>query len=97
MIEEIEQRFFEPITPHKYFPTTRNKKFEESRKIIHEWADQMIQKGKDNEGSGKALVSVLLHAKGEDGEVLSDQQIHDECCTFMAAGTADFCFIIFRT
>src|SRR5262245_50496967 len=83
-MEEIEYRFNNPFTPHKLFPTQRNQKWKAGLEIVHRWADDAIEKAKREDGH--ALVNVLLNAKSEDGEMLSLQQIHDECVTFLLAG-----------
>lgn len=82
LLKEIEARFLPTI--HKYWPSPRAIAFNRNAKILHKWADEMVKRGKSNQESSKSLVSILCSSANESG--MSDQQIHDECLTFLIAG-----------
>jgi cytochrome P450 len=46
----------------------------------------MIDERRANPGERADFLSILLQARGEDGSVMSDQQISDECVTLFGAG-----------
>jgi cytochrome P450 len=97
----MEHFFYNSYSIHKYLPTERGRRYKKNLQIMHQWANEMVERGKQNQRTGKALVcllkrqlftfkvSILCNAQTEDGEMLSAKQIRDECLTFVVGGTID--------
>jgi cytochrome P450 len=70
----------------KHLPTPRRVRFrrgiEDLDKIIYGVIDQRRRSGKESDD----LLSMLLHARDEDGSRMSDRQLRDECMTLFLAG-----------
>ncbi|MGH3915891.1 MAG: cytochrome P450, partial [Pseudonocardiaceae bacterium] len=67
-------------------PTPRNRHFIKAFKRLHRVADRLLTDRRANAADHDDLLSTLLTPDEETGQVMSDQQIHDEIMTFIVAG-----------
>lgn len=68
-------------------PTRRRRAFDRAvRKLDAIVYGVIEQRRRSGAGEGNDLLSMLLHAKDEDGSRMSDEQLRDECMTLFLAG-----------
>jgi len=67
-------------------PTPHNKQMRQARTQLDEIVYGLIRKGRQRDGGGPDLLSMLLAAQDEDGRRMTDQQVRDEVMTLFLAG-----------
>ncbi|MDB4936819.1 MAG: cytochrome family protein [Labilithrix sp.] len=71
----------------KRFPTPARRRFDRAvAKLDTIMYGVIDQRRKSGEGETNDLLSMLLHARDEDGSRMSDKQLRDECMTLFLAG-----------
>lgn len=75
---------FFPIT--KRLPTPQRKRFERAVTRLDEILYGVIERRKSDAEGSDDLLSMLLHARDEDGSRMTDVQLRDECMTLFLAG-----------
>lgn len=87
VLKGIFKRVALPITwPHR-IPTPENRRYQAALRHLHDTIDQVITDYRAQDTDRGDLLSMLFLARDEEtGESMSDQQIHDEVLTIMAAG-----------
>jgi cytochrome P450 len=76
-----------PITWFHRIPTPENRRYQAALRHLHDIIDQVITDYRAHDTDRGDLLSRLLLARDQEtGESMSDQQIHDEVMTIMAAG-----------
>ena len=75
---------FFPIV--EYLPTHANRQFRKAVKQLDEAIFGMIHAQRMRREESDDLLSMLLHARDEEGNTMSDQQVRDEVLTLILAG-----------
>jgi cytochrome P450 len=70
----------------KHFPTPRRRRFRRAIENLDRIIYGVIEERRRSETESDDLLSMLLHAKDEDGSRMSDKQLRDECMTLFLAG-----------
>ena len=68
------------------FPTPANLRFRGALQAVDDVVWRIIAKQRDGKGTGDNLLSMLLEARDEDGQGLSDRELRNETVTFLLAG-----------
>jgi cytochrome P450 len=66
--------------------TPRNRRTKRAITVLRSRIQRMIDERRANPDERTDFSSILLQARGEDGSVMSDRQIIDECVTLFGAG-----------
>ncbi len=74
------------FTPPLSWPTPRNIRMRKATQVVEEHIQNMIAEERQNRTEHNNFLSVLLQAKDENGEAMSNQQLMDECLTLFGAG-----------
>jgi cytochrome P450 len=74
------------FTPPLSWPTVRNRRMRAAMQVEQERIQRMIDERRRSTTECNDFLSILLHARDEDGTVMSDQQLMDECLTLFSAG-----------
>jgi len=81
----IERQLHNPLRfTNKYLPG--NRRYERAMRRFDELVAQLLQDARRQQGSRNDLLSLMLDARFEDGEPMSDRQIRDEVVTLLLAG-----------
>jgi cytochrome P450 len=67
-------------------PTPRNLRVRKGVQVIRNHIGNLIAERRSSSSCRNDFLSVLLHAKDEDGKAMSDEQLMDECLTLFGAG-----------
>ena len=67
-------------------PTPRNRRYLNALGKFHRVIDQMIVARRDAPERIADLLTMLMEARDEHGEAMSDKQLHDEVATLLTAG-----------
>lgn len=71
----------------KMLPTSKNNEVKQSLKLLNDITFSIIdQRKKESENDRSDLLSVLLSAKDEEGQGMSDQELRDQVMTILLAG-----------
>ena len=82
----LDQRTVQPLAAPLFVPTRDNLRFRAVQKLFAETIGQMIA-ARRNGGEQPDLLSMLMAARDPDnGEAMSDKQLHDEVLVFLIAG-----------
>ncbi|MBO1331719.1 cytochrome P450 [Streptomyces sp. VRA16 Mangrove soil] len=68
------------------WPTPGNRRYEEARTELYGVCDQLIARRRAAGDPGQDLLGLLIQARTEDGESLSDDEIRDQVLVFLLAG-----------
>jgi pentalenene oxygenase len=68
-------------------PTPGNRRYRENLAFLHDTVQNLITEYRGDDVDHHDLLSALTSSREEDGRGLSDQEIHDQVITIMAAGT----------
>ncbi len=74
------------FTPPLSWPTQRNLRVRKSTQVVEGHIQEMIAEQRQSKTEHNNFLSVLLQAKDEDGKVMSNGQLMDECLTLFGAG-----------
>jgi cytochrome P450 len=67
-------------------PTPYNQRVRQAKHLLETRLKQMIEQRRQHPGERNDLLSHLLHARDDEGQPMSDQQLIDECVTLFTAG-----------
>ncbi len=87
----IEHRF-NPLTWPEKVPTPRNRKYLAAKLQLDGWILEIVRQRRTNHENHHDLLQLLLDARDESGQGMSDRQLADEALTLLVAGhetTAD--------
>jgi cytochrome P450 len=87
----IEHRF-NPLTLPEKVPTPRNRKFIAAKAQLDSWILEIVQARRAHTEPHDDLLQLLVDARDEEGQGMSDRQLVDEAITLLVAGhetTAD--------
>jgi cytochrome P450 len=68
------------------WPTPRNRRALQAALLIRDRLQQMIDTRKDSQEDRNDFLSIILHARDEDGNSMDHDQIMEECITLFEAG-----------
>lgn len=68
------------------WPTLRNRRMHAAEKILRAHMRQFIDRRRAQPAAYQDILSVLLQARDEDGQPMSDERLMSECLTFFGAG-----------
>jgi cytochrome P450 len=68
------------------WPTPRNLRVRKARQVLQDRMQRMIDERRKSTTPRNDLLSILLQARDEDGQAMSDAQLLDECLTLFGAG-----------
>lgn len=74
------------ITVPRWIPTPHNRRLDWAHEYFDELVYGLIEKRRGSEDAHDDLLSMLMRARTENGERISDEQIRDEIITFLLAG-----------
>ena len=72
------------------WPTPRNRRTHQAIQILRKRIQTFIDERRGSSTERNDLLSILLQAKNEDGEPMSDEQLMAECLNLFGAGPFDF-------
>lgn len=87
----VEHRF-NPLTLPEKIPTPRNRKFLAAKAQLDKWILEIVQARQNHTETHDDLLQLLVDARDEEGEGMSERQLADEVLTLLVAGhetTAD--------
>lgn len=85
-LEYTTRTFVEPLRPPLSWPTPGNLRVQRAQQMVTNRLQQMIDECRTHTSERNDFLSILLKARDEDGQPMSDQQLMDECITLFAAG-----------
>lgn len=68
------------------WPTPRNLRVRKAVQVVQNHVQRLIDERRTGVMERNDFLSILLHARDEDGKAMSDQQLMDECLTLFGAG-----------
>ncbi|WP_406053538.1 cytochrome P450 [Streptomyces sp. NBC_01077] len=87
VLDGLFKRVTSPLPVLMKLPTPANRRYAQARARMDEIVQQTIEFYRRSGIQRGDLLATLLAARGEDGDRLSEQEIHDQVFTFFAAGT----------
>ena len=85
-IDRIAIRFRRPVKIPDWIPVPSNVKFNQSIRQLDRLIYGFIRERRASAERGNDLLSMLVDAKDENGEAMSDKQVRDEAITLFLAG-----------
>jgi cytochrome P450 len=73
-------------TPPPSWPTARNRRLHAATRVVEERIQSMIDERRASSMERNDCLSILLRARDEDGNAMSDRQLMDEYVTLFSAG-----------
>ena len=86
LLETGEKQLDAAYPPPNWVPTPTNRRQNAALRELHELIRGIIRQRQANGGDAGDLLSMLLAARDDDGQPMSEAQIIDECVTLLAAG-----------
>jgi cytochrome P450 len=86
VFEYTRSKLASPLMPPLSWPTPYNRRVNNALQVEQDRVQRMIDERRSSATERNDFLSVLLHARDEDGQAMSDQQLMDECLTLFAAG-----------
>ena len=75
-----------PFTLPLNIPTPYNRRVRQATRLVEERLRQMIDERRKSSGERNDLLSLLLQARDDEGQPMSERQLIDECLTLFTAG-----------
>lgn len=75
-----------PFTPPLSIPTPYNRRVRQANSLVENRLRQMIAERRSSSSERNDLLSLLLQARDDDGQPMSEHQLIDECLTLFTAG-----------
>lgn len=75
-----------PFTLPLTIPTPYNRRVRQAINLVETRLRQMIEERRQSPGERNDLLSLLLQARDDEGQPMSEQQLIDECLTLFTAG-----------
>ena len=85
-LENAVYRFTHLLAPPLNWPTPRNIRVRAAGELLRERIQHMIDERRQSGKERNDFLSILLHARYEDGGAMDDEQLMEECLTLFAAG-----------
>jgi cytochrome P450 len=82
----IDARFRRLLRPPDWLPTPENVRLRRHLRHLDAVLSRFVQQGRERPTPGTDLLSVLLHARDDDGSRMTDRQLRDEAMTLFLAG-----------
>jgi len=90
LMHEAQEYIIDRISqPHKipwYYINGKHRQFKKNKRIYTQLINEFISDRRTNNIKKHDLLSMLMMAKDENGQGMSDQQLRDECTTLFSAG-----------
>ncbi|MEU6840683.1 cytochrome P450 [Streptomyces sp. NPDC046716] len=83
------RRMILSVGPLYRLPLPANRRFERALADLHRLVDEIIAERRDARASGdnaEALLTTLLQARDENGELVTEQEVHDQVIALLVAG-----------
>lgn len=85
-IEHISYAISQPFLLPYSWPTRRNRRVRQAVQVLCNHLQQFIDERRNNPAERNDLLSILLQARDENNEAMSDEQIMAECLNLFGAG-----------
>lgn len=85
-LEYASYRLSQVITPPYSWPLARNRRTRRAVQVLHRAIQGFINERRANPSGRNDFLSILLQARDEDGQPMSDEQVMAECMTLFGAG-----------
>ncbi|MDJ0595537.1 MAG: cytochrome P450 [Pleurocapsa sp. MO_226.B13] len=82
----ISDRLWSPIKLPLSIPTPKNKRMKQAVETLDRIAYKIIRDRRQGKTESNDMLSMLLDARDESGEGMSDRELHDEIMTMFSAG-----------
>lgn len=69
-----------------WVPTPDNRRFNEAMRLLNEHIDVMIARAQQDGASRRSFLTMLMDARDENGEKMSDRQLHEEILGMLQQG-----------
>ncbi len=87
LLREIYIRAQQPVALPVWLPFPRHRRFQRSLKVIHDVVREIVEARRARAGDpGDDLLGLLLSARDEDGDRLTEPEITSQVVTFLLAG-----------
>ncbi|MFO1431699.1 MAG: cytochrome P450 [Candidatus Competibacteraceae bacterium] len=86
VVEEISARLIRPFAVPAYLPTPGNRRYAKGIRQLDRLVYRLIREHRRHGEDRGDLLSLLLTARDEDGQALTDQQLRDELVTLFLGG-----------
>jgi cytochrome P450 len=84
--EHTVRKLSSPFMLPENWPTPYNRRIQQANRTLEDYIRRMIEERRQHPTERLDLLSILLQARDEDGQHMSDQQVVDECITLFGAG-----------
>ncbi len=84
--QDVVHRVTSPLQAPRSWPTPRNRRVRKAIQVVRNHVQRLIDERSAFVQERNDFLSILLHARDEDGKAMSDEQLMDECLTFFGAG-----------
>lgn len=74
------------FTPPLSWPTPHNLRLQKATQLLEDRMQRMIDERRSSATERNDFLSILLQARDEDGQAMSNRQVMDECITLFGAG-----------
>jgi cytochrome P450 len=85
-LENVSHSLSTLLPPPYSWPTPRNLRANKAAKVLHNRIQHFIDERRTNPAERNDFLSILLQARDEDGNSMSDKQVLAECLTLFGAG-----------
>ncbi len=86
VVEYLGWRFVAYWAPPETWPTPRNRRFQRARRALDDVVYRLIRDRRERPVEADDLLNLLLEARDETGQGMSDSQLRDEVMTLYLAG-----------
>jgi len=86
LLTYVSQSLSAPFHPPYHWPTPSNRRMHAAERILRAHMRQFIEKRRAQPDAYQDILSVLLQARDEEGQAMSDERLISECLTFFGAG-----------
>ena len=86
VLEYATGKVLQPFAPPLNWPTARNRRILHAIQLLHDTVQKLIDERRADATERNDFLSILLQARDEDGNAMSDEQLMEECLTLFSAG-----------
>jgi len=86
VLADVAYRFDIPFYPPLWAPTPRNRRTLAAQRLVDQTMYAIIKERRQNPENTEDLLGMLMSARDDRGEGMSDKQLHDEAITMFIAG-----------
>lgn len=87
LIDGIGRRAYLPLAWVHQLPLPMNRRFAQAERSLHELVDLVLADYRAHPADRGDLLSMLMTSRDDQGEGMTDRQLHDEIITMMLAGS----------